>query len=416
MKEKDSKNINKIALVYCVHHKPWLIMSTIITTLIQDFQDFDIYFIYNEGNGTDVNYEKYREYYNEYYRIKESQGANKQLDKYDENIKKVCQLNRNNIYEISYTNDHGLDSGAWYKFIQSGKWEKYEYTLFMGEGALFTHTGVLRDTMEFVRKNNVHFITGSQEKRFVSKDKWLGGFASSKTKNEMTTFHDKMIDETYAIFQRDKDFCKILKLWPEDIDGTQENHIPNVWGPDFLLLKYISNNPLRYSLLNKVFNPKRSLEYKIPVDCRVSLFNSDTDLHKQGKTYFHTSSKIGWYGATCNHFMSRKFLNDFSKKLDEFDIYDVIELPFSATALEQIWGLIPSWVGYKIWFFDGLHRVRKNFFTYKREDFPNYMTKYINRYFYKDISVSYDNNLIKIKNIYDKHFNKKEQFNIEYFD
>ena len=120
------------------------------------------------------------------YRIKESQGANKQLDKYDENIKRACQLNRNNVFELSYNNDHGLDSGAWYKFIQSHKWEKYEYVFFMGEGALFTHCSALSDTLEFSQKNDIHFITGSQEKRFVSKDKWLGGFASSKTKNEMT--------------------------------------------------------------------------------------------------------------------------------------------------------------------------------------------------------------------------------------
>ena len=50
----------KLAIVFCVHHKPWLIMATLLTTLMQDRQDADFYFAYNLGDGTSPR-ESYRE-------------------------------------------------------------------------------------------------------------------------------------------------------------------------------------------------------------------------------------------------------------------------------------------------------------------------------------------------------------------
>ena len=39
------------AMVLCVHHKPWLAMSTVVTALLQDGQDIDICFVDNVGDG-----------------------------------------------------------------------------------------------------------------------------------------------------------------------------------------------------------------------------------------------------------------------------------------------------------------------------------------------------------------------------
>ena len=68
--------------------------------------------------------------------------------------------------------------------------------------------------------------------------------------------------------------------------------------------------------------------------------------------------------------MSRSFLERFTAKLDEFCMWDVLTLPFSGTSLEVIWGFLPAWLGFEKWFTDGFHRVRKDFVTYRREDYP----------------------------------------------
>ena len=53
---------SKLAIVFCVHHKPWLMMATLLTTVIQDRLDADFYFVYNLGDGTSSR-ESYRELY-----------------------------------------------------------------------------------------------------------------------------------------------------------------------------------------------------------------------------------------------------------------------------------------------------------------------------------------------------------------
>jgi len=39
---------NKFAIVFCLHHKPWLMMSTLISTLMQDYRGLDLFFIYQK--------------------------------------------------------------------------------------------------------------------------------------------------------------------------------------------------------------------------------------------------------------------------------------------------------------------------------------------------------------------------------
>ena len=97
--------------------------------------------------------------------------------------------------------------------------------------------------------------------------------------------------------------------------------------------------------------------------------------------------------------MSRSFLTSLSDRLDSYNMYDVLDLPFVGTPLEVIWGLMPSWLGCEKWFTDGIHRVRKHFTTYQREDYPPEMASYINRYYCGRICVGWDGDYMKIRSL-----------------
>lgn len=434
---------SKLAIVHCVHHKPWLIMSTLITTLIQSYQDYDIYFLYQEGNGTDAASSLYQEYFREYYALIDECGINKQLDPYDPRTKNVCRISGKNIHELHFQNDHALDSGAWYKFIRTGLWKKYDYVLFMGEGALLTRATVLSDTLQFASDNHIHFITGAQEKRRFPQKLVLNGFASSKKKSQMTAFHDRMIKETFEIFCRDSNFRKVMESWTSDFAVEQQHHVPDIWGYKGHWMKTINiayPNPAKMSSF-----PKQQIKYALSrINKFVLLYlnlisvidkiedkgegdsyiyvngarkklSDVVDFHKSGSVRFHKSNEPEWFGATCNHLMSKKFLEEFSGKLEQYKIYDVLDLPFSATALEIIWGLIPIWLGFEKWFFDGIHRVRKNFVTYRREDDPEGMVRYINRYYRGKLSITYHGDFIKVSKCSDKFKKIKDSLNGFYF-
>ena len=405
---------SKTAIVHCVHHKPWLIMSTLITTHSQKCDDFDIYFLINKGKGNDIYREKYREYYDQYYTISnQNKGdfssyadTNMQLDDYDADIEKYCQLDGSNINFIEYENDHGLDSGAWLKFIKSGIWKKYDHVLFAGEGVLLTRESSLRDMIKFSSEKDANFITSGQEKRIVSKDKWTTNFMSSVIDNRMSRFHDEMIKQTYKIFCRDDNFVDILKKWSVKFDTEQHAFIPNVWGFHFRLIRYIKSS-LFYGL-SKIVNSKEIKLPKILINGRLRAIK-EKNLVKIGSTNFITEQEVGWYGATCNHLMTNKMLKKIDDRFKKYSIYDVIDLPFSATAMEQIWGLIPYSLGETLWFTDGLHRIRKNCITFEREDYPTIMERYLNHYYKKIVNVRAVGDKIRIMKIID---NKNQLINL----
>ena len=86
----------------------------------------------------------------------------------------------------------------------------------------------------------------------------------------------------------------------------------------------------------------------------------------------------------------------FQKKLEKYELYNVLDYPISAGPLEPIWGMLPAWLGFDKWYFDGVHRVSKNFNTFKREDNVEGVCKYINRYYKGKIKVAPDGDYIKI--------------------
>ena len=306
----------------------------------------------------------------------------------------------------------------------------------MGEGALLTGDTVLNDTLKFAEANNVHFITGSQEKRRFPKDVFLNGFAGSKQSSPMTVFHDKMIGKTFEHFSRDPEFQKTMEQWSSDFSVEQQHHVPDVWGMDGQWLRGVnlfypnlakSQPSLKTQIKRFLFRSNKLYYYKLQQESLSALRRSNestsseanlnvrtqelkvvangnweklskvVDFQEEGNVKFHSSTDPAWFGATCNHLVSREFLEKFSDKLESFRIYEVLELPFSATALEIIWGQIPIWLGFEKYFFDGIHRVRKNFITYRREDDPDGMVRYLNRYYRGKIVVESQGDFIKIK-------------------
>jgi hypothetical protein len=163
-------------------------------------------------------------------------------------------------------------------------------------------------------------------------------------------------------------------------------------------IEYLSNS-LLISLDNmELFSyiNKKTRSDKIFYGGLMTDLSNCVDFEKHGNTNFHKSKDLGWFGGHCNHFVSRDFLEKLNYKLDQYNMFDAIKLPYSASALEPIWGLIPEWLGYKIWFFDGIHRVRKNFLNYVREDNSVGMSRYINRYYKGILSTQNSGDYIKI--------------------
>ena len=82
----------------------------------------------------------------------------------------------------------------------------------------------------------------------------------------------------------------------------------------------------------------------------------------------------------CQHMFSKQLLSSYSELLEKNDIYKKLDVPFSATGLEAIWGIMPNALKYEKWFTDAVHRPRKNYITLQREDDISRMCHYLNVY------------------------------------
>jgi hypothetical protein len=401
----------RLAIVYCAHHKPWLMMSTLLTTLIQDRPDTDLFIVYNVGDGASD-----RPAYQEYRRVAAHAGVNPQLSPFDERVREVCRLRRDRVVELEYENDHTLDSGVWYKFIRDGRWREYDRVLFLGEGALLAHPRALDALVDFTRRREVHFVASGHEQRRVPRarlERWAAAHASP---TDLDVLHEQMIRETFAIFCRDPEFRAVFDRWGSDFPPETRHHVPPValQGP---LLRRVRDRAQRQFGSPHATRPTAVIDRAaqaapFKVDewaSRASLWtgqaNAETeapplvndDWDVEHGVAFHREAGPEWFGCTVLHLFSREFLERFSAKLDAFHIYDALDLPFAGTPLEVIWGLLPAWIGVDKWFTNGLHRVRKHFAMYQREDFPPEMAGYINRYHRGRLVVGWQGDFLKLK-------------------
>lgn len=417
---------DRVAILFCVHHKPWLMMSTLVTTLIQDCNGVDLYFAHNLGDGRLL-----KPSYAELYRVAGTSGVNVQLSDYDERVRDICRVNRAGVFEVNYENDHALDSGTWYKFIRDGRWREYDYVLFAGEGTLFSRSTSLAGMLAFARRRDAHVIASGHEKRRIPKELFSRYCTRGAAPSALDRLHDRMIHRTFEIFRRDEAFDRVFQAWGSDFPPETQNHVPDI--PP----RWPSGRRLRTSIGRRwgtayearargVPWPARmiqqfpiALDYAVsraavllsgggptphePPDPTVVVSGQRRKLSDVAATEtelgvrFHRVQEPEWFGCATIHLMSRRFLTDFAAKLEEFRMYDVLDLPFSATGLEVVWGFLPAWLGYQKWFTDGFHRPRKNFVSYAREDYPPEMASYINRYHSGRISVGWDGDFLKLR-------------------
>lgn len=397
---------NQLAIVFCIHHKPWLIMSTLISLALQDYQDFDIYAIYQKGDGSCLN----KKSYEPYFKLVKKYSQNVQLSPYDERVRRVVRKIKFKAYnEIEFENDHGLDSGVWYKFIKTKKWKNYDYTFFIQEGTLLTRTNILSDTMTYIKKNNIHFLSSGHEKRKIPKKIFLNYNIQKKKRTEFDYYHDEKIREVFNIFNSDKDFKRVYKQWRSDFTPITQNHVPDVIDQFFYRLYQIARSAKHL----KEFPIGNEIIYENALKRRLK------DVLKDYKKYhdiiFHKDNDIEWFGCSCQHILSNELLSKFFKKMEKNKIFRVLDIPFVGTPLEVIWGFIPAWLGFDKWFFDGIHRVRKNFVNYKREDDSKGMCYYLNQYFKGIVKVVPDGDFIKIQKIKKNYQHIKKQFGALFF-
>lgn len=446
---------NRIALVFCVHHKPWLMMSTLITTLVQDYQETDFYIIYNIGDGRCAEKASYQEYhrfagtlgpvpplrpeleresYQEYDQLARKHGMNSKLSPFDDRVRRICQIRRPNVYELEFENDHALDSGVWYKFIKTGLWRKYDYVFCIQEGTLLTRRNVISAALRLAADYNVHFLAAGHYKERLPKEFFLRWNTRGPDPTPLDFFHDHMIRATFDIFCRDPEFKELFERWPNDINVTQQNHVPDIWKRSLwrrVRNAVYSDGPLpTHPLKRPTVAVLRGCRNVFPrVDSLVGqarvvfadFLSLRCDVHSNGaedsiyvsaakrrlgdlvsiveidNVKFHREVEAEWHGCSCNHMFSREFLERITERLERYSLYDALDLPFAGTALEVIWGFLPNWLGFEKWFFDGYHRVAKNFETYRREDDPSGMADYINRYYIGRLYVAPEEDYLKIK-------------------
>lgn len=249
-----------------------------------------------------------------------------------------------------------------------------------------------------------------------------------QTRTALDVFHDRMIAATFDVFRRDPAFQTAFEQWGSDFPPETEHHVPGVTvrGESVRRMRgriqrrwdsaYINPNAPLIGRVARALPPavdharSRARMWSAPAQvndgplmfypggsyaARPVTNADDTDI-EQG-VGFHRGDAVEWFGCTVIHLMSRPLLERFSEKLDRFDIYQALDLPFSGSALEVVWGFLPAWLGVEKWFTSGFHRVRKHFATYQREDYPPEMASYINRYHAGRLAVGWERDLLKLR-------------------
>jgi hypothetical protein len=415
----------KTAVVFCVHHKPWLVMSSLLTTLLQDHQDVDFHFLRQVGDGTCQGKASYAEYRD----LVAQAGGNVKLSPFDSRLRELYQLPGRRVVETELENDAALDSGAWYKFIRSGAWRDYEQVLFLGEGALLTRPDTLSAMLGLRAAQGAHSITSGHEQRRVPRSLFLA-WNTRNHQTAMAALHDRMIARAFEIFSRDPEFRAVFERWPDTGAPETQHHVTDIFSADrfnALRIRASRRDPagversldartralvrtalqrrdrrlaaraLRAADVREAVPPADPVIYVNTRPCRLADVVATTQI---GSVRFHTAAEPEWFGCAVLHMFSRELLERFSARLEQFDLYDVLDLPFAATPLEVIWGLLPAWLGYTKWFTDGIHRVRKHFVTGRREDDASTFASYINRYHRGRLCVVPDGDWVRVRGLH----------------
>lgn len=389
----------KFAICILVHHKQWLIQSSLISLLLQRTNlKYDIHFIIIKGDGKNLNYPSYKNYfkYSELFNQK-----NVQLSDFDPKTLNIIKKLKKN-YKFHYVNnDQGLDSSAWIKFIKKKIFIKYDYSFFLMEGFLFTSENVLESVKEFIEQKKPNFLTTGHEKRIILKQYFFRLFFTKKYQiKSMADFEKYNSFKIISQFLTDKKFKKIIYNWPKSLNkkirGRTENHSTKY--------KISFINKIKLFIKSFLFKGKliNLAKYKFIVTDDRSYF---MNFEKTKKMFnfkdivYHLEDSPYFFGCSCQQLMSKKYLLKLDKYLTKNKINRLIKLPFFATPFEILWGIFPSVFGYKKWFFNGVHRPRKDFLNLDRDDDVKGVTNYLNLYFGKFAIFKIKKNKINVKMI-----------------
>ena len=366
----------KIAIFILCHHKPWLIRSSLLSLLSQDNDhDYDLHFIIIVGNGEDKSNKKYKEYF----KNKKKYGEkNTQLSKFDKNVINELKKLRINYQIHKFSNDHGLDSGAWIKLIRSNIWKKYDYSVLLMEGFLFTNNKVLSSLKKFIETNKPDFISSAHEKRFFKLNK------KKQYKNNNYSYHTESTKKIWLELLKIKNFKNIYKHSKnyiirdnKRIQNITEHHVSKYSLTLFQKIKLYIKSVL---FLGHFYKQKSSIlvttKMKMFMDIRnISKKNIEVD-----GIHYHLENNPFFFGCSCQHIFSKKMMIETNNFFKKNKIYEIAKLPYFGEVFEIVWGALPIVLNKKKWYFNGIHRVRKNLIDYKREDNISGVIKYLNLY------------------------------------
>ena len=152
--------------------------------------------------------------------------------------------------------------------------------------------------------------------------------------------------------------------------GRTEYHVCTDAYTIFNLIKYFLKRIIvDFKCLN-IFKPKIFVNN----DGNLNLYNLSEIVSTKIKfknNNFHYEKSPFFFGCMCQHGFSNKYLTKLSSKLHDEDIYNKIDVPFSATGLEPLWGIMPSYLGFSKWFTDAIHRPERTILLFKEKIIMN---------------------------------------------
>lgn len=395
----------KISIFILCHHKPWLIRSSLLSLFSQDDpHNYDLHFIMIRGNGEIKSNKNYKHYF----KIKKLTGEkNTQLSEFDNKIFTELKKLKIKYYVHNFKNDHGLDSGAWIKLIRSKHWIKYDYSLMLMEGFLFSNNSVLKSLRKFLKNYKPDFISSAHEKRFFKMNK---NHINSFSDNDFYEFSNKKIWSELFKIRKVKNLYTRSKKYVirnnKKIQNITEHHVSKYSFNFFQFIKMFVKSIL---FSGHIYKKDQSLL----VTTNRKLFINFNQINKRNIVFngikYHSEKSPFFFGCSCQHIFSKKMMNDVNSYFKKNKIYELSLLPYFGQTFEVFWGAIPNLLKKKKWYFDGIHRIRKNLITYSREDDIYGVVKYLN--IYNSGNVQF---FIKNKKIKYKILNKKKPNIIKY--
>ena len=246
---------------------------------------------------------------------------------------------------------------------------------------LLARPTVLSSLLAFAKRKEIDFVSSGHEKRRISRDVFLNYNSRSDAPVPLDRFHDRMIREAMAVFCRDPKFKAVFENWRSNFDAETQNHVPDVlarseagwnyrgriqqlWGSPYAKTSIETTMPFRFirstpgmidAFRSQVRMKLHSCcgEIREPATPRIFVngqrqpVTSVTTTECELGVRYHRVSDPAWFGCTVPIFMSQRFLACLTDRLNSYEMYDVLDLPFSGTPLECIWGLMPSWLGFE---------------------------------------------------------------------